>query len=93
VFSLHYKKYKIVKEKPRLKKLPSARGGNSETLIVTLEDPLHKLDVELYYTIYQDYGVLIRSAKFKNKGDKELQLQHAFSSALDLPPGYIKRGA
>jgi len=86
VFSLHYKKYRIVKDKPRLKKLPSARGGDSETLIVTLEDPLHKLDVELYYTIYQDYGVLVRSAKFKNRGKKELQLQHAFSSALDLPP-------
>jgi len=85
VFSLLYKKYRIVKEKPRLKKLPSARGGGSETLIVTLEDPLHKLDVELYYTIYQDYGVLVRSAKFKNKGKKELQIQHAFSSALDLP--------
>ncbi len=85
VFSLHYKTYRIVKEKPRLKKLPSARGGESETLIVTLEDPLHKLEVELYYTVYQDYGVLVRSAKFKNKGKKELQLQHAYSSALDLP--------
>ena len=85
VFSLHYKKYKIVKDKPRLKKLPSARGGGSETLIVTLEDPLHKLEVELYYTIYAEYGVLVRSAKFKNKGENEIQLQHAFSSALDLP--------
>ena len=86
VFSLHYKKYRIVKEKPILKKLPSARGGQSETLIVTLVDPLHKLEVELFYTIYEDYGVLVRSAKFKNKGKKEIQLQHAFSSALDLPP-------
>ncbi len=85
VFSLHYKNYRIVKEKPRLKKLPSARGGESETLIVTLEDSLHKLEVELYYTVYKDYGVLVRSAKFKNKGKKELQLQHAYSSALDLP--------
>lgn len=86
VFSLHYKKHKIVAEKPRLKKLPSARGGDCETLIVTLEDVLHKLEVELHYTIYQDYGVLVRSTKLKNKGDKEIQLQHAFSSALDLPP-------
>ncbi len=86
VFSLHYKKYRIVKEKPRLKKLPTARGGGSETLIITLEDPLHGLIVELYYTIYADYGVLVRSAKLKNKGEKELQLQHAFSSALDFPP-------
>ena len=86
VFSLHYKKYRIAEEKPQLKKLPSARGGDSQTLIVTLEDPLHKLEVELYYTIYEHYGVLVRSAKFKNKGENEIQLQHAFSSALDLPP-------
>jgi len=86
IFSLQYKKHKIVKEKPRLKKLPSARGGESETLVITLEDTLHKLEVELFYTIYVDYGVLVRSAKFKNKSDVEIQLQHAFSSALDLPP-------
>lgn len=86
VFSLLFKKYKIVTEKPRLKKLPSARGGACETLIVTLEDTLHKLEVELHYTIYSDYGVLVRSSKLRNKGEKEIQLQHAFSSALDLPP-------
>lgn len=86
VFSLHYKKHKISKEKKPLKDLPSTRGGDCETLIVTLEDTLHKLEVELHYTIYQDFGVLVRSAKFKNKSDTEIQLQHAFSSALDLPP-------
>ena len=85
VFSLHYKKHKISKAKKPLKDLPSTRGGDCETLIVTLEDPLHKLEVELHYTIYADYGVLVRSAKFKNKSETEIQLQHAFSSALDLP--------
>lgn len=86
VYSLEYVSYEIVKKKPRLKKLPTARGGKSETLIITLKDPVHRLTVELYYTIYEDYGVLVRSAKMKNTGEKELQLQHAFSSALDLPP-------
>lgn len=87
VFSLLYKKHKITSSKPDLKNLPSARGGDSHTLIVTLEDPLHKLTVDLHYTIYAEYGVLVRSAKFKNKSDQEIQLQHAFSSALDFPPG------
>ncbi len=86
VFSLQYKKHKVSKTKKQLKDLPSARGGECETLVVTLEDPLHKLEVELHYTIYEDYGVLVRSAKFKNKSDTEIQLQHAFSTALDLPP-------
>ncbi len=86
VFSLHYKKHKISKNKKPLKDLPSARGGDCETLVVTLEDLLHKLEVELHYTVYQDFGVLVRSAKFKNKSETEIQLQHAFSTALDLPP-------
>jgi len=87
VFTLTYKSYRITADKPRLKKLPSARGEDSETLIITLEDPLHKLEVDLLYTIYKDHGVIARSVKFKNKGEQDIQLQHVFSSALDLPQG------
>ncbi len=87
VFSLHYKKHRIVTDKPKIKGLPSSRGGESETLIITLQDTLHRLRVELSYTIWEDHGVLSRSVRFKNLGDKEIQLQHAFSSALDLPAG------
>ena len=86
VFSLRYKKHETVTNKPRLKNLPSARGGDSETLIITLEDPLHKLEATLYYTVYADYGVLARSVKVKNNGAKPIDLQHVFSSSLDLPP-------
>ena len=85
VLQFHYKNYKITKKKPKLKNLPSARGGDSETLIITLEDSLHKLEVELYYTIYTNYGVLVRSVQFKNKSETDIELEHAFSSALDLP--------
>jgi len=77
VFSLHYKKHRIVSEKPKIKGLPSARGGGSETLILTLQDPLHRLRVELSYTIWEDHGVIARSVKFKNLGENEIQLQHA----------------
>ena len=85
VFSLLYKRHRIETEKPSLGILPSARRGESETLIVTLEDELHKLEVELHYTIYQEYGVLVRSAKFINTGTQAIELQHVYSSSLDLP--------
>lgn len=85
VFQLRYKEHHIHKKKPRLKGLPSARGGDSETLIITLEDPLYKLELQLIYTIYANYGVLVRSTEFKNKSKAEIQLQHVFSTALDLP--------
>ena len=86
VFSFRYKSYRLSSEKPRLESLPSARGGASATLIVTLEDPLHHLEAELYYTVYENYGVLVRSARLINTGPDEIELQHVFSSALDLPP-------
>jgi alpha-galactosidase len=86
VFSLRYKKHEIVKDKPVLEALPCARGDDSETLIITLEDPLYKLEVELYYTIYEYYGVMSRFSKIKNKSTDVIELQHALSSSLDLPP-------
>lgn len=86
VFSMRYKSHKITQNKPSLEGLPSARGGNSETLIVTLEDTLHKLAIELNYTIYSDYGVLARSTKIINHSGQDISLQHAYSSSLDLPP-------
>ena len=86
VFSLIYKSHKITKDKPGLKNLPTARGGNSETLIVTLIDELQKLEVKLFYTVYENFGVLGRRATFENIGETDLQLQHVFSSSLDLPP-------
>ena len=86
VFSLTYKSHRIMSEKPSLDGLPSARGGDSETLLIVLEDELHKLEVELSYTIWREHGVLARSARFINNSAVEIQLQHAFSTAIDLPP-------
>ena len=87
IFSLHYAAHRIVRDKPKIKDLPSARGGDSETLILTLEDDLHKLRVELSYTIWKNHGVLSRSVRFENFGDEDIELQHVFSTTLNLPAG------
>ena len=87
VFTLRYKSHAIVTDKPKLDGLPSARGGNSQTLIVTLEDALWGLTAKLHYTVYEDHGVLARSVVFENRGTKDINLQHVHSTALDLPPG------
>ena len=85
VFSFRYKSYRVTPGKPSCADLPSARGGNSETLIITLEDHLYGVEVELFYTIYAEYGVLVRSAKIHNHGNEAVELSHIFSSSLDLP--------
>lgn len=84
VFSLHYAGHRIETTKPELDGLPAARGEGAQTLIVTLEDPLYQLNVELSYTIWADQGILARSVNFENKGDQKIDLQHLFSSALAL---------
>ena len=86
VFQPLYRSHRIVEDKPALDGLPSSRGDGAQTLVVTLEDALHQLEVELSYSIWEEFGVLARSAKFTNRSDVEIQLQHAFSTALDLPP-------
>jgi len=87
IFSYLYKRHQITKDKPELAGLPSARGGNSETLIITLEDPLHNLLIHLYYTVYADHAVLAQSVKIDNNSGSNIQIEQAFSSSsLDLPP-------
>jgi alpha-galactosidase len=80
-----YESHEIVDAKPSLDGLPSARGGGSQTLILTLKDPLWGLYAELSYTIWADYGVIARSVRFENKGTAVIDLRHGFSTTLNLP--------
>ena len=86
VFQPLYQSHRVIDGAPDRDGLPRARGEGAQTLIVTLEDVLHGLEVELRYTIWAEFGVLARSARMTNRSDAQLQLQHAYSSALDLPP-------
>ena len=85
LFSLLYQSHQVIENKPVSADLPVARGGASQTLIVTLFDELQQLEVELYYTIYMDYSVLARSVRLKNAGKKSIQVSQLSSSAIDLP--------
>ena len=87
VCDLRYQDYLISDTKPTLPGLPSARGGDSQTLQIRLADVRTGLVVELIYTVYADHDVVSRSARISNQGLTPLSLQSAFSSALDLPAG------
>jgi len=82
---LRYVAHNITDTKPELEGLPSARGGESQTLQIKLEDEISKLSVELSYTIYAQHDVIARSAVITNHGDQEVRLSQAMSSCLDLP--------
>jgi len=84
---LLYEKHQVISDKPSLDGLPSARGGGSETLVVTLRDTVSELIVNLLYTVYQDHDVIARSVSIENTGSRPVSLQQVMSSSLDLPTG------
>jgi len=83
--TLVYDRHEIIADKPNLQDLPSARGGNSETLVITLKDSVSQLLVNLTYTVYRNHDVIARSAEIVNQSEKAIQLKNALSSSLDLP--------
>lgn len=82
-----YDSYEILDSKPRLAGLPSARGGDSQTLVVRLLDEVAQIQVDLSYTVYAEHDVIARSARITNIGESLVRLAHAMSSCLDMPAG------
>ncbi len=83
-----YKSHEISKGKPKLCGLPATyveSGDEAETLILTLEDSLTGVVLELLYTIFAQGGIIARSAKITNKGTEPLHLTTAMSLCMDLP--------
>ncbi len=56
-----------------------------ETLKVTLEDEAINLKTELYYTVFDEYNIIARSAVIINGADKEIRLLSAYSASVDFP--------
>lgn len=76
--------HRILTEKPPLSGLPSARGEQSQTLLLTLRDTYSGISVELAYTIYDDIDIIARSAKIINNGTSPVVLQEALSACVDF---------
>lgn len=88
VTDLRYTGHRILPGKPKLEGLPATyveRPEEANTLEVELADPVADLQVVLSYTVYEAYNVLTRSARFINKGTRDLRLLRALSMSIDLP--------
>lgn len=77
--------YEILKEKPKLKGMPSMTGG--ETLVIHLKDCVTEFAADLFYTVYDDADVIARRAVYKNKGREPVKLLRAYSFSFGLPTG------
>ena len=86
---LRYVHHEIRPGKYKLGALPCAwdRGGEAETLSVTLADPAAGVEVELLYGVYEARDLITRAVRITNRGETALRLLQAASACLDLPFG------
>lgn len=57
----------------------------AETLILTLVDSVHEVEVRLYYTIYPDQAVLVKNMEVTNRSRQRIFLNRALSAVFYLP--------
>lgn len=88
VMNLQYEKYEILAGTIKNVELPKAFATEkepAETLIIYLKDELKQLQVKLYYTIFENNGVILRFSEVKNLSTEEIQLEKIASMSLDFP--------
>ena len=84
MLDLQYAFHHVENGKPELPGMPSARGDNAETLVLTLRDALSGLTVELYYTIWQDADVIARHTRVVNGGTANVTLERVMSACVEF---------
>lgn len=80
-----YDSFEILEEKTALRTLPSAYDDQgAKELVVTLRDRNYPVVLELHYSVFAAYDVIVRSAKLKNEGSDPIRLERLMSTQLDF---------
>jgi len=90
VSELKVKEYKVHHDKVvEITGMPALLKGDSkaDTLEIVMEDTIIGLEVHLFYTVFEEYNVLARSAVLVNQSEEEMLLRSAYSVSVDLPQG------
>ena len=84
-----YVEHEIRQGKYSIPDMPAVydNGGEAQTLVITLEDPVTCLRVKLYYGVFEDKDIITRSAEIVNNGQETVKLEKAASICLDMPFG------
>ncbi len=82
-----YQSHQTYKGKPELQSLPSAFGDEltCQTIEVELKDPVIDVTLILYYHVFFEQDVIVRSVTLKNQGTEPLVIKRLMSMQLDLP--------
>ena len=83
---LKYTGYKIVDGCPTLAGLPCVfdKANKAQTLMITTKDEILGVDVELYYTVFDDTDAIVRSSKIISHAAEPVYIKKAMSLAFDM---------
>lgn len=87
-----YEKHDIVRGCVPMNSLPNAYDDKdeAETLIISLKERSHKLELRLYYTVFPESNVIARRTELINNSDGDISLRRFMSMSLDmLGSGYV----
>ena len=84
---LTFKEWRILNEKPKISGLPStfSEEGETETLEIICEDVSSGIRVYMYYSIFDNLGIIVRHQKIENFGKQKVTINSAKSLSLELP--------
>ncbi len=88
ITEFEYKTHKIYKGKNSLWGLPATYvedENEADTLEVILKDRKNEVKIILSYTIFGNFPVLTKNARFVNEGEEKATLLSAFSCCVDFP--------
>ncbi len=85
---LRYRGYEIREGKYAIPGMPAVydNGGEAQTLIISLEDPVSGLAVQLFYGVFPDMDIITRAAQIRS-GSRPVTLERAMSACVELPFG------
>lgn len=87
IVNFTYVSHEIYQGKKSLAPLPAVyveREEEADTLEITLHDAVTDTDLVLSYTIYAEFPVITRNARFIQKGAQKIVLDRAMSASVDL---------
>ncbi|WP_420828534.1 alpha-galactosidase [Jeotgalibaca caeni] len=87
ISQFEYVDYTIQKGKTVEKGLPStfAKEEEAETLVIQLKDRYSELNLQLFYTIFKNQSVIVRSSRMENTGTEALSIEQLMSMNVDFP--------
>ena len=81
-----YQSHWIQNGKKPLEGLPASFGTEREceTLCITCFDPILYMEVELYYTVFEEADVITRHVQVQNKGKEAFYIEKILSASMDF---------